>query len=283
MTVLVRAAETVYTSINAVRRWLYRKHILRARTLPRPVVSIGNIVVGGAGKTPAVIALANELAHRGAKAAVLTRGYGRAERSTGGVVTSADAARFGDEPVLIKKRTVNTDVIVGANRYHNAISYLGSYYCDVFILDDGFQHLQLHRDLDIVIDVPDATFHREKRSALADAVIVVPRRIKLAIPDALRGKRVLAFAGLANPQQFFDSLRSAGIDVCETIAFPDHHCYTPHDLQRVDDAAATAAARAIVTTEKDAVKIDRDDIIAVPADFVFDADVIDRVAALVGK
>src|SRR5687767_14613808 len=109
--------------LNALRRTMYRAGILRSRRLPRPVVSIGNLSTGGAGKTPAVIALANELTQRGIRVAVLTRGYGRSDASHQGVVTESDPGRFGDEPVVIRKRTRNVDVIVGSNRYENAIEY----------------------------------------------------------------------------------------------------------------------------------------------------------------
>ena len=273
-------AQALYLAINRVRRDLYRRGVLRSRRLPRPVVSVGNISTGGAGKTPAVIALCNELARRGAKAAVLTRGYGRPDASHNGLVDALDAARFGDEPVLIKTRAVNADVIVGANRYQNALDYLQKNSCDLFILDDGFQHLQIERDVDIVILAGEGAFQREGRSALADADIVVERRIEIAIPPGVKGKKAFAFAGLANPTQFFEQLRSAGVDLQGTMSFPDHHRYLPHDLQRIDDAAAASGAEVVVTTEKDAVKLERRDIISVPAEFVFEPSVIERVAAL---
>lgn len=262
---------------------MYRRGWLRSRRLPRPVVSIGNLSAGGAGKTPAVIALAAELSRRGIKVAVLTRGYGRADAGASGLVDRLDASRYGDEPVLIKKRLDHVDVIVGADRYNNALRYLTRHSCDVFILDDGFQHLQIARDLDIVIDAAGAAFDREGRSALRDADIVVPRRISLTIPAEARGRKALAFAGLANTTQFFESIREAGLDVAATMTFPDHHRYMPRDLQAIDDTAAATGAEVIVTTEKDAVKLDRHDIIAIPADFLFDPAVIERVAALVRR
>lgn len=283
MNALVRAAEAAYMSVNGLRRRLYQRGVLRSARLPRPVVSIGNISAGGAGKTPAVIALANELAGRGIRAAVLTRGYGRSSGSPGGVVDSYDAARFGDEPVLIKKRTKSVDVIVGANRKNMALDYIRDHECDLFILDDGFQHLQIARELDIVIESPAAAFYRERRSALADADIVIPRRVRIDVPETVRGRSAFAFAGLADPRQFFDSLRDHGVALCGTMSFRDHHRYTPADMARITAAAAECGAEVIVTTEKDAVKLDRDDIVAIPADFVFDADVIERVTALVRK
>jgi tetraacyldisaccharide 4'-kinase len=268
--ILLKPAELLYRAVNRVRRALYRAGILEARRLPKPVISVGNIAIGGAGKTPAVIAICRYLEQRGLKVAVLTRGYGGSDT---GVVTEPDATRFGDEPVVIKKRTESTTVIVGPKRYDNAQQQS----CDVFVLDDGFQHLQLHRDLDIVIDVP-ARFYREGRAALRHADIVVPRRLELSVPEELRGRRVFAFAGLADNEQFFHSLAVEGLKVVGTRQFADHHRYTEREVAGI--LAAGADADAIVTTEKDAVKIRRSEIMAIPAQFVFDDDVLQRIAAV---
>ena len=172
-----------------------------------------------------------------------------------------------DEPLLIKKRVHKADVIVGKNRYGNSRSVN----CDVYLLDDGFQHLQIHRDLDIVIDIADARVYREGRSALRDADFVIPRNVR-SDAEKLRGKRVVAFAGIANNGQFFDSLRAAGADVIATHEFPDHHRYKPEDIPR---------GELLVTTEKDAVKLDRDDIITVRLDFILPDEVFAAIDALV--
>jgi tetraacyldisaccharide 4'-kinase len=113
------------------------------------------------------------------------------------------------------------------------------------VLDDGFQHLQLHRDFDLVVDAP-ARFYREGRSALRDADAVVPRRLRLDIPAALKGKPLFAFAGLANNEQFFASLRDSGLDLAGTRGFRDHHRYTSADLERLRRDANGAT---LVTTE----------------------------------
>ena len=252
--------------VNRLRRALYRTKILRGRRLHRPVISIGNITAGGAGKTPAVIAISRRLAAEGLRVAVLTRGYGRKDAVYSGPVTSNDAAKFGDEPVLIKQ-SANVNVLVGANRYENARGYD----CDVFVLDDGFQHLQIRRSLDIVIDAP-ARFHREGRSALRDADFVIPRKLRTIVPEELRGKRVFAFAGLADNQQFFASLRAAGVDVAETRSFRDHHRYTAADL-----ASMKRSGLPLVTTEKDKVKIDDPEVIAVGAELEIPEEVLNEV------
>jgi len=263
VTILLKPFELLYRGVNRLRRALYRKGVFKAKRLGKPVISIGNIAAGGTGKTPAVIAVTRFLQSRGLRVAILTRGYGR-DDSYQGSVTSFDADKFGDEPVLIKRAT-NADVIVGANRYENARGIDA----DVFLLDDGFQHLQLHRDLDVVIDAP-SRFFREGRSALKHAGIVIPRRLERRMP-AIDGP-VFAFAGLANNEQFFEGLNAIG-----TRSFPDHHRYTAEDVARLRRDAKGAT---LVTTEKDAVKIDDPSITAIPAEFVIDPSVLEQIAAV---
>jgi Kdo2-lipid IVA lauroyltransferase/acyltransferase len=253
VTIVLKPLELAWRGVNRARRALYRAKILKGRRLHRPVISVGNIAAGGTGKTPAVIAIARFLQSRGLNVAVLTRGY-----------------KTADEPELIKRST-NCDVIIGKNRYENARNK----HADVFILDDGFQHLQLKRDLDIVIDAP-ARFYREGRSALADADIVIPRRLRTIVPDELRGKPIFAFSGLADNEQFFASLRRE-LNVTGTRGFADHHAYTAADLEALRKAAKGAQ---LVTTEKDAVKFDAPDVIAVRAEFDIDAEVLEQIAAV---
>lgn len=288
--VLVTPAELLYRGINRLRRALYRAGVLRAKRLPKPVISVGNIAAGGAGKTPAVIAIGRFLLDRGLRVAVLTRGYGRS--GAGGIVTSLDATKYGDEPTLIKKHLREADVIVGSNRYINGLQVR----CDVYLLDDGFQHLQLHRDLDVVIDVHDSWFQREGRSALRDADIVIPRRLRLQVPAMLRGKPLYAFSGLANNEQFFDSLRAAGLTLVGTRGFADHHSYSAADVAEIRRTSRSLGAQAIVTTEKDAVKLagdaimpdaaesgrlDGDAIVALAATFEVEPDVLERILAAI--
>jgi tetraacyldisaccharide 4'-kinase len=197
---------------------------------------------------------------------VLTRGYGRA--GGGGWVEGLDAAKYGDEPVLIRKAT-NAEVIVGKKRYQNGL--LSN--CDVFVLDDGFQHLRLARDIDVVIDA-ESHWYREGRSALRDADFVIPRRLRIDC-SAVKGKRVFAFAGLADNEQFFEALRKCGAILAGTRGFPDHHRYSAADIAAVKNSGAEL----IVTTEKDAVKIDDRDIIAVPVEMDIEQTVLDAIAA----
>jgi tetraacyldisaccharide 4'-kinase len=268
VTILLKPLELLWRAVNRARRALYRAGILKAKRLPRPVISVGSIAAGGAGKTPATIAIARFLMSRGYKVAVLTRGYGRT--GAGGRVEGVDTAKYGDEPVLIHKAT-GAEVIVGKDRYRNGLTS----HCDVFVLDDGFQHLQLARDLDVVVDTP-SRWYREGRSALDRAHFVIPRRLRLAC-EIIQGKRVIAFAGLADNEQFFAALRECGAIVTGTRGFPDHYRYTEADIAALKNEKADL----LVTTEKDAVKIDDRDIIAVPAAMEIDADVLEAIAARV--
>jgi len=281
VTILLKPFELLWRGVNRLRRALYRRGILKSRRLPRPVISVGNLAAGGAGKTPAVITIARYLEKRGFRVAVLTRGYGRAS-NVSGVVTSLDAAKFGDEPVLLKRKLKNIDVIVGSTRYENAVRFLSVNDCDLFILDDGFQHLQLARDVDVVIDAGSGVM-REGRSALADTDFVLQRRLRIAVPDELTNRRVFAFAGLAGNEQFFASLRANGLNVVGTRSFRDHHRYTAADIAAIKDAARTAGAEAIVTTEKDAVKIDDRDIIAIAAEMIIEPEILERISRLVDQ
>jgi len=275
---LLKPIELLWRGVNRLRRALYRRGILKRKRLPRPVISVGNLAAGGAGKTPAVITIARYLDKRGFRVAILTRGYGRGGNAPG-LVTSLDAARFGDEPVLLKSKLKNIDVIVGSKRYQNARQFLSQNDCDLFILDDGFQHLQLARDVDVVIDSGRGVM-REGRSALADAGFVIQRNLRIVVPEQLTSRPLFAFAGLADNDQFFDSLRSQGLNVIGTKSFRDHHRYTAADIASIKEAAGDCL---IVTTEKDAVKIDDRDIIAIAAKMIVEPEILEAIAARISQ
>jgi tetraacyldisaccharide-1-P 4'-kinase len=149
------------------------------------------------------------------------------------------------------------------------------------LLDDGFQHLQLHRDCDVVIEAP-ARFYREGPSSLRDADVVLERKIRAVNGDAIRGKRVFAFSGLAHNAQFFDTLRALGADVIGAREFTDHHRYTLAELRAIRNAAR--GADLIVTTEKDAVKIGpADDMMALRIEMEIGDEVIAEILRRIGK
>jgi tetraacyldisaccharide 4'-kinase len=273
---------------------LRRVGVLRTRKLQWPVISVGSLSAGGAGKTPVVIALAELLRERGWPVDVLSRGYGRSGRGVERVDPEApDAARrFGDEPVVIAQRT-GVPVWVGADRFAagSAAEASGGATRGVHLLDDGFQHRQLARAVDIVLVTAEdleegllpAGNRREPLTALrrADAIVLreeecerigarvrtlmregaatwtVRRTVELPqAAEALHSEGgAIAFCGIARPEGFMDTLRSGGVRVAGSIAFPDHHWYTAANMHQLTESLRTRAGEAFITTEKDAVKL----------------------------
>ncbi len=260
-----------------------------------PVISVGNLSVGGSGKTPFVQTLGRWLAAQGIGYDVLSRGYRRHSRGVLRVDPSPRQANFGlagdpgspaelygDEPLLLA-RTLEAPVFVGEDRFlaglaAEAWARQNGGLARLHILDDGFQHRQLHRDFDIVLlaagDLRGTLLPfgrlREPLSALAraDAVAApedlaplltapnvwqVRRRLVLDRPAP---SRPLAFCGLARPQQFWQSLGQAGIQPVATYAFGDHHRYTARDIALLKRLARQHEANGFVTTEKDLIKLD---------------------------
>ena len=262
-----------------IRNKLYDRGVFKIYKLSKPVVSIGNISVGGTGKTPFVITLGRLLKERGIQFDVLSRGYGR--KSKGALVVDPEGSpdQFGDEPLLITRK-LGVSVIVGADRYQ--AGFLAEErlpQSKLHLLDDGFQHRRLHRDFDIVLvqpaDLRDSLLPfgrlRENLSALhrTDAVVTSPennfppryrylkpvwrarRNIQFIVPMS----RVVAFCGIARPQQFFCGLKKLGMDLADTIAFPDHHRYTQRTIDRLLRVKTESQAQGFITTEKDAINL----------------------------
>ncbi len=248
-----------------------------------PVISVGNLSVGGAGKTPLVICLARLLA--GEHPDVLSRGYGRSASTAERVDVQGSAERFGDEPLLIARST-GVPVYVAASRYQagrKAESEASA--PGVHLLDDGFQHRQLGRDLDIVvIHRSDLTQRllpagrlREPLSSLRRAGVIVLRREDAELESALRGyvrsdccfwrmqrslalaspvQRAVAFCAIGRPDEFFRGLAGMGAGIVETMRFRDHHRYTAADIDRVAALGRRLGCDGFVTTAKDEVKLD---------------------------
>lgn len=267
----------LYGGVSELRRRLYRRGVLRAQRLPVPVIVVGNLTAGGAGKTPLAIALVEALRARGRKPGVVSRGYGGSARAPMLLDAQPDPSVVGDEPALIRART-GMPVAVGADR-PAAARLLLDRHVDVIVADDGLQHYALARDVEIcVVDgvrrfgngrqLPAGPL-RESVSrlrevdfivcngdsprtdevpmglSLTDAVALVPpsRRQPLA---TFTDRHVHAVAGIGNPARFFESLRAFGIRLTEH-PFPDHHRYTAQDFEFGDDLP-------VLMTEKDAVK-----------------------------
>jgi tetraacyldisaccharide 4'-kinase len=272
----------LYKSVVGFRNAMFDREILRARRLSWPVVSVGNISVGGSGKTPFVIMLGELLANRGISFDVLSRGYRRSSRGVLTVKANGSPEEFGDEPLLIARK-LSCPVIVGEDRHSAGLEAeehcTGAAPNALHLLDDGFQHRQLHRDFDIVLlneqDLTDELLPsgrlREPLSSLsrADAVVVdlAFSAEKLAQGDfqIWRAQRlldvpvinapVIAFCGIARPKRFFAELRQHGLEVIREIVFRDHHRYTDADAQELAQQQALSPGSRLVTTEKDAINL----------------------------
>ena len=260
----------------ALRNVLYDRGILRSRKLSRPVLSVGNISVGGSGKTPFVIALGRLLQERRVEFTVLSRGYGRQSKEIAIVDPSGSPLEFGDEPLLMA-RSLNAPVIVGADRYRaGLLAEIKFPQTRLHLLDDGFQHRRLHRDFDIVLlspgDLQDVLLPvgrlREPVDSLrrAHALVNAPADLA-ATPSQLRWQaarkifnvpahqRAVAFCGLGRPQQFFTSLQAAGVELAATMIFPDHHRYGEKDVARLLQLKTSSGAEIFVTTQKDEMNL----------------------------
>jgi tetraacyldisaccharide 4'-kinase len=249
-----------------------------------PVVSIGNLSTGGAGKTPLTIALAKALTVRGLHVNVLSRGYGRRRSALPLLVDPVGTAQeFGDEPLLIA-REAEVPVYVAAERYEAGLmAERDAAQAGAHLLDDGFQHRQLARDVDILLLsrsdfeghlLPAGNLREPLRAAERAQVIAIPAnepdveaeikrrgwnaqiwrlRRRMEVPPT--AGPVAAFCGIARPDQFFQGLESAGVKLVARTAIADHHDYTDADLARIESAARAAGATALLTTEKDRIRI----------------------------
>lgn len=298
---IVDALSAVYGAAATWRRRWYAASPTRTRHLQQPVISVGNLRVGGTGKTPTVVCLVRLLVEHGERPVILSRGYARQQPSSGVTVVSdqtrvlADVAHAGDEPLLLARALPGVPVLVCANRHAAGQVAETRFDATVHLLDDGFQHVRLARDIDLLLaderDLDDRVLPagrlREPLSnaAVAHALIVpggtadAARTVAshLGIRDAFwtirelgpltmlragdpapeTGAGLFAFAGVERPERFFDDLRAAGHQVLGTRVFRDHHIFTNAELAALADAARAAGAAALVTTEKDAVRLER--------------------------
>lgn len=302
---IVQALSAMYGAAATWRRRWYARNPARQRRLARPVISVGNLRVGGSGKTPAVQYIARTLLARGERPCVLSRGYKRAKSDAGVTVVSdgrhvlTDPAHAGDEPMLLARALPGVPVLVCADRYEAGTLAEARFAPTLHLLDDGFQHVRLWRDVDLLmVDERDLDDHvlpagrlREPlaNAGVADAVLVTSSdrpaeevAACLGVGQAFRVTRslgaatlvatgaalspagpVFAIAGIARPERFFDDLRRTGWTLAGTRTFRDHHRFDAADVAAVSEAARASGAEAVVTTEKDAVRLEGLDLASV--------------------
>ena len=282
----------LYRLALALRDFRLRSGLEPVRRLRFPVVSIGNLSTGGSGKTPLTIALAKLLTAKRIQVAVLSRGYGRESRLAARVNPEGTAEEFGDEPLLLARET-GLSVYVAPQRYDarmlaEAASQLTAeedHQPIVHLLDDGFQHRQLARDVDILLLdccdwqdrlLPAGNLREPLEAARRASVIAIPAdepefeselrtwgwqgpvwRLRRTMEVPTVDGPVAAFCGIARPEQFFSGLEAAGLRLTVGTAFPDHHRYSAHDIESLATAARAAKATALLTTEKDRVRMGR--------------------------
>jgi tetraacyldisaccharide 4'-kinase len=276
----IHPLSAIYGGVVGVRNALYARRFLPVRRLGGPVISVGNLSMGGSGKTPFVVLLGELLKARRIEFDVLSRGYGRKTRGVMVVDPGGLPRDFGDEPLLIARR-LQTPVVVGESRYQTGRFAESRFGRQIHLLDDGFQHRGLDRDFDVVLVTPEDTRDRllpagrlrEPLSALlrADAVVLTSGALADAFPVAgkmvwkvRRGiairdvhvpQRPVVFCGIARPQTFVLQLRTAGIDAAAEAFFHDHHRYTEKDIRDLLQLRERSEAGGFVTTEKDAVNL----------------------------
>jgi tetraacyldisaccharide 4'-kinase len=295
-----RLLGTLFGSAAALRVAAYRRGLLPRARLAGPVVSVGNLSLGGSGKTPVVRRVAEILRDAGHPAAVLSRGYGGRFRGGALVVSDgskvlADVEEAGDEPVMLARALPGVVVAVGPRRDEVGSAVEARFGRRVHVLDDGFQHLRLERALDLLcLDVRDledqplpAGRLRERPSAEGRAHLVLLTRLEAASRaeiDALERRlgagrtfrverralgwrtmagaaasppgRAFLLAGIARPERFAADAAAAGVDVVGSAFFPDHHRFDASEVKDVACRARAAHAEAILTTAKDAVRLE---------------------------
>ncbi|MBW6512836.1 MAG: tetraacyldisaccharide 4'-kinase [Desulfuromonadaceae bacterium] len=298
--VLLLPLGMLYGLASWLRLLGYRSGVWQRYRAPVPVIGVGNLAVGGTGKTPVVDYLTSGLLAAGYRVAIVSRGYGGNSTRPVTLVSSGSgpllsAKQCGDEPYLLAQRNPAALVAVGARRRDVVRLVVEELHAEVIVLDDGFQHHAVARDLDLLLldarqpftngwPLP-AGLLREFPFAIkrADAVIFtrcddlstpvdvgrLPRyHCRYQLAERIRmlsgedrpfadmvGRNVVAFAGIAGPERFFQQLKAAGVNLLATFAFPDHVDYSDELQQRL--IAAADGADFLVTTEKDAVKLPR--------------------------
>lgn len=297
---LLVPAALVYSNVLRLRAFLYKRGFLPSFRLGVPVISVGNLTVGGTGKTPMTVLIARLLVARGKRVAVLSRGYGGAGGTAVRIVSDGSRLRLppseaGDEPILLANSVPGLIVVTGSDRYRAGLVAIKKFRPDVFLLDDGYQHLRLHRDLNILLlddrrpfgngwTLP-AGLLREPLSVIRRADLIVYTRADKTSPSpalsglpvchsshrltgiislstakasnfsALAGKTGVACAGIADPNAFFSALANEGLNLSATLSLRDHCRYGAAERALIFRTMKETAADYLITTEKDAVKM----------------------------
>jgi len=289
-----------------LRIFLYDQGILKREKLPCTVISIGNLTVGGTGKTPLVQYIAQFLEDQGKRPVILSRGYKGKIKDKIRVLSGKEGSlsgweEVGDEPYLLFKKLLTVPIVVGKDRVYSGRHAMKEFVPDTLLLDDGFQYLKMERDLNIVvIDIqngfgnghllPRGTL-REPLKGLERANLILlnkgtdpddyPRFAKeikrwnsiapifhasyqvVSVaglkeekkypPEFLKGRKVMALCGIANPRYFHLLLTQLGAEIVSEISYPDHHCYSLQDFPFIEEKSK--GSDLIITTEKDGVKL----------------------------
>jgi tetraacyldisaccharide 4'-kinase len=299
----------LYSGAVRLRLLAYRKGLLKAKSLPAFVVSVGNITAGGTGKTPFVAMLSEWAAHRGVRTAILSRGYKRKSKMKSLVVSDgkgqiSSVSDAGDEPILLAKKFPFTPVLISRDRYAIGDMALRLFNPELLLLDDGYQHLSLYRDLNILLVDAKRRFgngsllplgplrepfegikradlivisrcsERDRGDELVDLLseavpgkavlrscyladqVLFPHTGEAHPPQTLEGKNVMAFAGIAHPDEFLEMIMALGAHVAEFMWYPDHHAYDDKDFEVLESWSRRPEVDFLLTTEKDWVRIE---------------------------
>ncbi len=306
MFVPLKLAQALYGAGAYIKNFLYDNRIYSPTKSKCKVISVGNLTVGGAGKTPFTCMLANKLSDR--RLAILSRGYGA--KHPGGIHIVSDGSVIADpppasadEPYMMAKKLPGVAVVCAPDRVAGARVITERFDPELIILDDGFQHRAIHRDIDILLfdarTPPDALrllplgLLREPLNGMERADLIVITGVNSVDGDVraeaiecvrkytnsqtavltvdgavtgyigLSGERaqapkgeVFGLCGIANPDQFANTLNNEGLELAGSLDYPDHHQFTGDDVNRINDAAAQSGAKAIVTTEKDMARLE---------------------------
>jgi tetraacyldisaccharide 4'-kinase len=311
---LLQQAARLFEGLARTRAWGYGKGFLKIHRLPCTVISIGNITSGGTGKTPMTLYVAQLLRQAGYRVVIISRGYKGEAEKRGGIVSDGKellmtSREAGDEPHMMARFLKDIPVLVGQNRFSSGRLAISRFAPDIILLDDGFQHRRLHRDLDIVLldtarpfgngfllprgslrEPPDALDRADMlvftrfRDGLQDPATQLPAPLQNrpifrsrnvpyihhtathtpgtgqaplpgSGPGALAGTRVFAFSAIADNPDFHRAITNLGCRLAGKAEFPDHHAYTPRQLEEICRDAGQANAELIMTTQKDFPKL----------------------------